>query len=385
MMVLPSADSATAGAPFPTAPVAANVTSCVHLPPLRMKTEAAPTPSPPADPPTMAMLPSAESATEIPWRAVPAALLASLPPCCVQTPSLRVNTHAAPAGPSPNGTDRSQGLSPGPPRIAVLPSADNATDMPWLALPTAPVPTSFLPCCVQRLPLRVNTHAAPILSWSDQPPMMAVLPSADSATDMPWRAAPPAPVPMSLLPCWLQTVLLRVNTHAPSARHVPTMAVLPSADSATEIPWPKGNGGCNGGCDGGSPARWAPVPTSLPCCVQTLPLRVNTHAAPVVLLSLGPPTMAVSPSADRATDTPCDHSPPPVSLVVPVSLPCCDQAPPLRVKTHAAPAGPTAGDRSRSALLGPGPPMIAVLPSADSATDAPWLALPTAPVATSFP
>ena len=30
---------------------------------------------------------------------------------------------------------------------AVLPSADSASDMPWLAAPTAPEPTSFLPCC----------------------------------------------------------------------------------------------------------------------------------------------------------------------------------------------------------------------------------------------
>jgi hypothetical protein len=51
---------------------------------------------------------------------------------------------------------------------------------------------------------------------------------------------------------------------------------------------------------------------------------------------------------------------------------------------HAAPAGPTKGDRSRSALFGPGPPTMAVLPSADSATDMPWLVLPTAPVPTSF-
>ncbi len=101
---------------------------------------------------------------------------------------------------------------------------------------------------------------------------MAVLPSEDSATDMPWRAFPTAPVPMSFLPCCVQTLPLRVNTHAASVPHPPTMAVLPSADSATDIPWPSGNGG--------SPA---PLPMSLlPCCVQASPLRVNTHAAPVV-------------------------------------------------------------------------------------------------------
>src|SRR5436309_2321447 len=121
-----------------------------------------------------------------------------------------------------------------------------------------------------------------------------MLPSADSATDVPWRAFP---VLTSLSPCCVQTPLLRVNTHAASAPHPPTMAVLPSPDRATAIPCPEGNGD--------SPARGTPVPTSLlPCCVQIPPLRVNTHAAPVVLLSLGPPTIAVLPSADMATDAP---------------------------------------------------------------------------------
>src|SRR6516225_5199297 len=39
-------------------------------------------------------------------------------------------------------------LSPYPPTMAVLPSPDSATDQPWLASPTALVPTSFDPCCV---------------------------------------------------------------------------------------------------------------------------------------------------------------------------------------------------------------------------------------------
>src|SRR6058998_2198148 len=119
----------------------------------------------------MAMLPSADSAMDVPRRPT-APVLTSLF-CCVQTPPLRVNTHAAPAAPRPNGTDASHGLSPGPPMMAVLPSADNATDKPWFARPTAPVPTSLLPSCVQTPPLRVNTQAAPVLPLSDDPPTMA--------------------------------------------------------------------------------------------------------------------------------------------------------------------------------------------------------------------
>jgi len=43
-----------------------------------------------------------------------------------------MNTHAAPASE----------LSYCPPTIAVVPSADNATEKPCTALPTAPVPTT---------------------------------------------------------------------------------------------------------------------------------------------------------------------------------------------------------------------------------------------------
>src|SRR5258708_24049327 len=104
----------------------------------------------------------------------------------------------------------------------------------------------------------------------------------------------------------------------------------------------------------GRPPPPAPLPPSLlPCCVQTPPLRVNTHAAPVILLSLGPPTIAVLPSADRATDAPCDHNPPPYWLVVPTSLlPCWVHTPPLRVNTHAAPPPPSNGHLSTSAVVG---------------------------------
>src|SRR6266581_3346961 len=97
--------------------------------------------------------------------------------------------------------------------MTMLPSADSATEG------AAPPSISLLPCCVQTPPLRVNTHAAPVLLLSAHPPTMAVLPSADSATDMPWRALPTAPAPTSFLPCCVQTLPLRVNTHAPSAPH----------------------------------------------------------------------------------------------------------------------------------------------------------------------
>src|SRR5260370_35475047 len=146
----------------------------------------------------MAVLPSADSATDMPWRAAAAT---SLSPCWVQRPSLRVKTHAAPAAPRPKGTDRSHGLSPGPPTIAVLPSPDNATDMPWWALPTAPVPTSFLPCCGHRPPLRGKTHAARILPLPDNPPPTAAWPPAGRCTALLWPVVPPCPLLRRLLRC----------------------------------------------------------------------------------------------------------------------------------------------------------------------------------------
>src|SRR5664280_998808 len=105
----------------------------------------------------MAVLPSAEIATHSPCAAPPTALVpTSLPLCCAHTPALRVNTHAAPLGGVVGRLPSS-----GPPMIAVLPSAEIATDSPCREGPTAPVPTSLLPCCDHKAPVRVNTHAAP--------------------------------------------------------------------------------------------------------------------------------------------------------------------------------------------------------------------------------
>ena len=231
----------------------------------------------------------------------------SFVPCWVHTPPLRVNTHAAPK----------PLLSSGPPMTAVLPSADTATDSPCTARSTAPVPTSFVPCWVHTPPLRVNTHAAPKPLLSPRPPTTTVFPSADRSTETPCIACPTAPVPTSFVPCWIHTPPLRVNTHAapafPSSLNPLTTTVFPSADTATEVP-------CLAG-------PTAPVPTSfVPCWVHTPPLRVHTHAAPVLLLSPGPPTTAVFPSADTATDDPCTAGP---TAPVPTSLvPCCPNCAP---------------------------------------------------------
>src|SRR5262249_57819664 len=120
---------------------------------------------------------------------------------------LRVKIHTAPIPAS----------SKSPPTAAVLPSADSATEMPSLAAPPAPVPTNFEPCCVHAEPLRTKIHAAPTAELSAEPPPMAVLPSADSATEAPWPAAPPAAVPTDFEPCCLHLAPPRTNTHAAPA------------------------------------------------------------------------------------------------------------------------------------------------------------------------
>src|SRR5436853_544809 len=124
--------------------------------------------------------------------------------------------------------------------MTVLPSADSETARPCWEAPTDPLPTSLLPCWVQIPPLRVKTHAAPTKPLSAYPPTMAVLPSADSETDLPCSAAPVAPKPTSFPPCWVHLPPLRVKNHVapayPLSPDPPITAVFPSADKATA--WP---------------------------------------------------------------------------------------------------------------------------------------------------
>src|ERR1035441_2643889 len=84
---------------------------------------------------------------------------------------------------------------------------------------------------LERLEL-TNTHTAPAPLLSEVPPTRAVLPSAASPTEMPCFAFPIAPVPTSLLPCWLHTLPARLYTQtAPTlllSLTPATSAVLPS-------------------------------------------------------------------------------------------------------------------------------------------------------------
>src|SRR5262249_60815818 len=97
-----------------------------------------------------------------------------------------------------------------PSRAGGAASPDRRAESHGKPLPIAPVPTSLLPTGVQTPALRLNTHTPPAPALSPRPPTKAVLPSPVSATDEPWLAVPTAPVPTSLSPCWVQTPALRV-------------------------------------------------------------------------------------------------------------------------------------------------------------------------------
>src|SRR5579862_7443238 len=106
-----------------------------------------------------------------------------------------VKTHAAPALKPPLL------LSPIPPTMAVVLSPERAIEVPCSAFPTAPPPSSLVPCCDQTPALRVHTHAAPEKPLSHSPPTMAVFPSADRETDAPWQLIPTPPEPTNFGPC----------------------------------------------------------------------------------------------------------------------------------------------------------------------------------------
>ena len=163
---------------------------------------------------------------------------------------------------------------------------------------------------------------------------------------------------MSFDPCCVHVEPVRVNTHA-----APTV-LLSRGPPISAVP-PSLD---NATLEPNRPLPLAPEPVSLePCWVQVEPERVNTHAAPTPPLSERPPINAVFPSPDSATlqpNSPLPIAPEPVSLE-----PCWVQVEPERVNTHAAPTRP----------LSPGPPINAVFPSPDSATLEPKSALPLAP------
>jgi hypothetical protein len=69
---------------------------------------------------------------------------------------------------------------------------------------------------------------------SFHPPSMMELPSPDSATEAPWTEAPTAPVPTSLLPCWVQTP---VASREDPSRAGERVVATPAYDGRVAIVW----------------------------------------------------------------------------------------------------------------------------------------------------
>src|SRR5471032_576198 len=176
----PSTPVAPCGPCGPSTPVA----PCAPSTPARpcapwldsVNTQAAPVMLLSLGPPIKAVVASADNATLDPNHvSMVAPVPVSFGPCCVHPPPERVKSQAAPKPP----------LSNAAPIMAVLPSADNATlpaNQPPSVPPVSSVAVSFAPCCVQVPPERVNTQAAPTPPLSFGPPIRAVFPSPDSAT-----------------------------------------------------------------------------------------------------------------------------------------------------------------------------------------------------------
>src|SRR5580704_130299 len=179
--------------------------SWLQVLPERVNIHAAPSKEASPGPPSINVLPSPESPTQLPCsRKVPVLPVPiSLPPCWFQVPPERVNTHVAPK----------LLLSPGPPSTSVFPSLETATVVPCPAVPTAALPSSSAPCWVHTPPDCVKTNTPPLPPLSDGAPAINVLPSVESATKVPTPAPAPAPLATSLLPSWVQTPPERVKIH----------------------------------------------------------------------------------------------------------------------------------------------------------------------------
>ena len=177
----------------------------------------------------MAVLPSADSATEMPCRA------ASHRAGADQLGAL-LGPDPAAAREHPRRPDAA--VVRVPPTMAVLPSADSATEKPCWDVPTAPVPTSLVPAGSRRrrcgcTPTRLRRYRC-------------------RQTRRRWRCChrrrarrkiPVRPFPpRRCRPAWCPAGSTRLRCACTPTRLQllivvwarPTMAVLPSADSATE-------------------------------------------------------------------------------------------------------------------------------------------------------
>ena len=177
----------------------------VQTPPLRVNTHAAP---------VLAVVvgPAHDRGVAVGGQRDREALCGDLRPRRCRPASSLLGPDAAAAGEHPRRA--SFPLSPDPPTIAVLPSADSATERALRGVSDRAGADQLRPCWVQTPPLRVNTHAAPAVELSAWPPTMRGVAVGRTARRRALPGVPTARVPTSFDPCWVQTPPLRVKTHA---------------------------------------------------------------------------------------------------------------------------------------------------------------------------
>src|SRR5579862_8744958 len=95
--------------------------------------------------------------------------------CCHGPPPLETNVQTAPSPLLSLGAAITASVAPG----------TSATWFPKLPSPTSPLAVSFCPTCVQVPFPRLKIHAAPTPFALLGPPMTAMVPSADSDTELP--------------------------------------------------------------------------------------------------------------------------------------------------------------------------------------------------------
>ena len=263
----------------------------------------------------------------------------SFGPCWLQTPPERVNTHAAPLASlsSPAADQR---------RVAVGGERDEHAEF---ACCRSSPPVSFAPCWLQTPPERVNTHAAPVAVSSSGPPISAVLPSAESATLVPNSPSPVSPRAGELC-ALLGPGRARAREHPRRARAGVVAGAADQRRVAVGRRAPR--------CSRIRLRRSRPPPVSFsPCWVQVEPERVNTHAAPVCRLSSGPADQRrVAVGGERHAVA---------------EFAVADLARAGELFALLGPGRARAREHPRRAaefVRRRGPPISAVLPSADSAT-----------------
>ena len=231
------------------------------------------------------------------------------------------------------------------------------------------LPASFSPCCVQVEPERVNTHAAPralVVVGCRRPERCCHPRTAPRCRQSrPYEPSRSLQLPVSSSPCWLQVEPERVNTHAAPAQLL-SRRHRRSARCCHRRRAPR--------CRRSLAALAAPVSFS-PCWVQVEPERVNTHAAPM------------PPSSPRAADQRgvaiggerhADAETPPPFLSAAGEL--FALLGPGRARAREHPRRPDFASIGAAV----GPPISAVLPSADSATLSPNSPSPVSPRPVSF-